>query len=108
MSQRLDMLERVIAAGSDDPFHWYARAMEFRSLGRLQEAQAAYEAVADRFAAYVPTYLMAGQLAAELGQTDIARQWLTRGITAAAKAGDAHAQSELRSALAALEGSADA
>ncbi len=108
MSQRLEMLERVIAAGSDDPFHWYARAMEYRSLGRFEEALAAYAAVAERFTAYVPTYLMAGQLAAEVGQTDSARQWLNRGIRAATDAGDAHAQSELRAALAALEGTADA
>jgi tetratricopeptide (TPR) repeat protein len=99
---RLALLERMVAEGSTDPFHHYARAMELRSLGRLDEALAAYREVTERFPDYVPTYLMAGQVAQELGQPDEARRMLSEGVSRAGAAGDAHALSELRAALDAL------
>ncbi len=99
MSKRLLMLEQMIAKGSTDPFHHYAHAMELRSLGRQQDALAAFAAVRDRFATYVPTYLMAGQLAIELGDEGAARGWLTAGIEQAQATGNDHALSELQSAL---------
>lgn len=101
-TDRLAMLEKLIAGGSDDPFVWYARAMALRSRGDLDAALDAYADVARRYEAYVPTYLMAGQVAEELGRTAQARGWFERGIKAATAAGDAHARGELEQALAAL------
>ena len=42
MSKRLQMLDALIEKGSEDAFHHYARAMELRSLERLDEALAAF------------------------------------------------------------------
>lgn len=95
MSKRLEAIEKMIAAGSQDPFHHYARAMELRSLARKEDALAAFGGVADRFPGYVPSYLMAAQLAAELGRKDEAFRFADRGIDAAKTAGDDHALSEL-------------
>ena len=94
-SKRLEMMEKVLASGSKDPLHHYMHAMELRSLERKDDALAAFDAMGETFPAYVPTYLMAGQVAAELGQRQIARSWATRGVAAAQKAGDDHALSEL-------------
>lgn len=102
MSPRLDMLEKLIAKGSADPFVHYARAMELRSLGRGAEALAAFHALRQRFPSYVPQYLMAGQLATELGDPALARDFLEEGQRQATSAGDSHAQSEIASALSAL------
>jgi tetratricopeptide (TPR) repeat protein len=102
VSKRLELLERMIGQGSADPFVWYARAMELRSLDRLDDALAAYGEVAGRFPGYVPTYLMAGQTAEKLGRSGDARGWYERGIEAARSAGDGHALSELEAARAAL------
>jgi tetratricopeptide (TPR) repeat protein len=102
--KRLAMLEAVIAKGSNEPFPHYARALELRSLGRLEDALAAFEDVARRFPSYVPTYLMAGQVAEQIGRAEAARDWLTRGVARAQGAGDGHALSELQQALAALDG----
>jgi predicted Zn-dependent protease len=102
MSQRLSMLEAMIAKGSKDPFAHYARAMELRGLARREEALAAFTELTARFPAYPPAYLMGGQLAAELGRTEVARAFLEPGITAARAAGDEHAESEMRSALGSL------
>jgi tetratricopeptide (TPR) repeat protein len=102
MSQRLAMLEKLIAQGSEDPFVHYACAMELRNLGRSAEALDAFRALRDRFPGYVPTYLMAGQLALELVEAEVAREFLEQGLTRARAAGDAHAESELAHALAGI------
>lgn len=103
MSKRLDMLSTLIEKGSVDPFVWYARAMELRTLDRLEEALSAYAEVETRFPDYVPTYLMAGQAAELAKRMDEARQWYQRGLDAARRAQDAHASAELNAALAALD-----
>jgi predicted RNA polymerase sigma factor len=98
-SKRLAMLEQVLAKGSSDPFHHYAHAMELRSVGRREDALAAFGAVTERFADYVPTYLMAAQLAGELGRRDEARAFCERGIDTARRRRDDHALSELTTFL---------
>lgn len=102
MSKRLEMIETVIAKKPDDPFGYYAKAMELRSLTRNDEALAAYSETATRFPDYVPTYLMAAQLAAEMGRTADARTWAERGVERARAKGDAHSLSELSSFLGTL------
>jgi predicted Zn-dependent protease len=102
MSKRLAAIEEMIARKPDDPFVWYARAMELRSLGRRDEALGALREVATKFADYVPTYLMAAQVAAELGLEGDARALAERGSEAARRKGDDHALSELTSFLGTL------
>lgn len=100
--KRLAMFEQMIAKGSDDPFVWYGRAMELRALGRLDESLAAFGELADRHPDYVPTYLMAGQVAEQLARADEAARWYERGIEQATGR-DPHAASELQMARDALE-----
>ena len=104
MSKRLEMFDKLLARGSPDPFHLYARAMELRSLGRLDEAVAAFAEVEQKFPDYVPTFLMAGQLAQELDKLDDARAWFERGLEVARAAGESHTVGELESALEGLAG----
>jgi hypothetical protein len=100
MSKRLELAEKMIAAGSRDPFLHYARALELRSLGRTDDALAAFEGVVRDFPAYVPTYLMFAQLALESGDPGRARRQVEAGIVVARAAGDAHAISELEGLIA--------
>ena len=103
MSKRLEMLDAMIAKGSTDPFHWYARALELRSLERLDEALDALSQVSEQFANYVPTYLMAAQVATDLERTDEARSFCTQGLTVAEAAGEAKAVQELQAHLDSLD-----
>jgi predicted Zn-dependent protease len=103
VNKRLQMLETMIAKGTDDPFVRYARALELRGEGEAERALQALCEVRDRHADYVPTYLMAGQIAIELGHEEQARQWLEQGVAAAKAAGDEHARSELQLALDSLD-----
>jgi predicted Zn-dependent protease len=102
MSKRLEILDMMTAKKPDDPFVWYARAMELRSLERHDEALGALRDVSRKFPHYVPTYLMAAQLAANLGQITEARELATLGIEKARVASDGHALSELTSFLGTL------
>lgn len=102
MSKRLELLEQAIAKGTEDPFVRYARALELHSLGRREDALDALADVRERHPDYVPTYLMAGQLAIALDRIDDAQTWLTRGIEVATQAGDAHARAEMQRALDAM------
>lgn len=102
MNKRLERLEMLIARGTTDPFVRYARALELRGQGELEPALAALEEVRALHPDYVPTFLMAGQIAVDLERQEQARQWLQQGIIVAKAARDEHARSELQSALDAL------
>ena len=102
MSKRLELFDKLIAGGSRDPFHHYARALELRSLGRRDEALEALSRVCQEFPGYVPSYLMAAQLSAELGQTEQARALARTGLERARESGNDHAASELESLLSGL------
>jgi len=104
MSKRLAVLEKMTTSGSKDPFAWYGLAMEYKSLGRGDEALATFDKLRVIDPAYVPQYLMCGTMLLELGRVDAAREWLTLGASTARAKGDAHALSEIEDALARLSG----
>lgn len=102
MSKRLELFDKLIAQGSQDPFHFYGRALELRSLEKYEDALAALTELTERVPTYVPTYLIAAQLADQLERAEQARDFLERGIERATAAGDEHAVSELKQMLDAL------
>jgi predicted Zn-dependent protease len=102
MSSRLETLRRLAAKRPTDPFPRYGLAMELRRSGANDEALEVFAALERDSPDYVAQYLMHGQLLSELQRTADARAVFERGATAAAQKGDAHAASELRSALEAL------
>ena len=93
------MLAKMLEAGSDAPFVHYAYAMELRSRDDLPAALAAFGRVRDRFPDYVPTYLMAAQVAESMGDPDTAREWVEAGLPRAEAAGDSRAVGELGALL---------
>jgi tetratricopeptide (TPR) repeat protein len=100
---RLATFRAFIAKSPTDPFPRYGLAMELRSRGDLESAAAAFAELMDGFADYVPTYLMAGGVLAQLGRRDQAIECYRRGIGVAASKSDAHAKKELEAALMELE-----
>ena len=102
MSKRLELFDRLLANGSTDPFHFYGRAMELRSLGRKVDALAAFTALMEREPRYIASYLMAAQVAVDLERIDDARNVAQRGVEIAQSEGHDHALSELQALLAGL------
>jgi predicted Zn-dependent protease len=101
-SKRLSFLLKMTSSGSRDPFVWYGLAMEYRSLERADEALAAFQELRRHSPDYVPMYLMCGQMLESMARPADAREWMVAGIAAARGKGDAHAASELESALGTL------
>lgn len=101
-NKRLAYFEKVTREGNNEPMALYGLAMEYRSLGRHTDALQAFTKLRAAHPAYVPTYLMCGQLLEQMTRPDEARGWYQAGVDAAHEKRDAHAASELEAALAAL------
>jgi predicted Zn-dependent protease len=101
MSKRLAYLEKLTSEGSTDPFAWYGLALEYKTLGRVDDALRTFEALRAKSPDYVAMYLMCGQMLADAGREG-AREWLEAGIVAAKAKKDSHALGELESALESL------
>jgi cytochrome c-type biogenesis protein CcmH/NrfG len=96
---RRQMLEEFVAKNPDDAFSRYGLAMECMNSGDPTSAHAHFRALLERNADYIPAYLMYGQLLARESRNEDARQVLSNGITAASKAGNEHARSEMETLL---------
>jgi Tfp pilus assembly protein PilF len=96
------MLEEFVAKKPDDAFSRYGLAMECMNSGDPAAADGHFRALIERNADYIPAYLMYGQLLARESRNEDARQVLSNGITAASKAGNEHARSEMETLLAEL------
>jgi len=103
MNKRLQMLERLVAEGSSDPFHHYALALEYRSAGETERALERFQLLREAHPDYLPTYLIAGSLLAELDRGAEARPWLEQGVRVARDQGNTKALGELEDALADLD-----
>jgi hypoxanthine phosphoribosyltransferase len=103
VSKRLALLEKMTASGKADSFAWYGLALEYRSLDRLDDALRTFETLRASDPAYVPMYLMAGQVLLKAGRPDDARAWLNEGIVKAKEKHDSHALSEIEGLLAELD-----
>jgi tetratricopeptide (TPR) repeat protein len=103
MNKRLQMLEKLVAEESSDPFHHYALALEYRSVGETEHALERFRLLRDAHPTYLPPYLIAGSLLAELDRGAEARPWFEQGIEIARSQGNDKALGELEEALADLE-----
>ena len=96
---RIVQLRRAVETSEDQPFPFYALAIEYKLLGEFENSQKFFEETLRRFPEYVPTFYHYGQLLEALAEPSRARQIYARGIEVATRAGDAHARAELQAAL---------
>jgi predicted Zn-dependent protease len=101
-SKRLDVLLKMTSQPTADSFTWYALALEYKGLGRIDDAFAAFTTLRTKDESYVPMYLMCGTMLVEANRRDEAKEWLSAGLAAAKKKGDVHAAGEIEGALASL------
>lgn len=99
---RLEKLQEMLKSSPQDPFLHYGLAMEHRKGGDLDAALACLAQAIDCDADYVAAYFHGGQILAEQGQVDTARQMLRDGIVIARRSGDAHAAEEMTGLLESL------
>jgi len=101
---RRQKLEAMLADSPDDTFLQYALALQFAAEGDDTGADEKLSTLLEQDAHYVPAYFQLAQIVVRKGETDRARQLLTRGIEAARRAGDDHAEGEMRGFLEQLAG----
>jgi tetratricopeptide (TPR) repeat protein len=95
----IDQLEKLLASSPDDPFVLYALAQEHAKAGRHTAAIGFYDRCLALDPAYLYAYFHKARSQVAIEQEQHARDTLTAGITAARKAGDNHAVSELSAFL---------
>lgn len=100
MSKRLAYLEDLVQKGKADSFARYALALEYKNAGRTEDALAAFTALREADAGYVPQYLMCGTMLLDASRNEEARSWLEQGLAVAQRAGDTKAAGEISDALA--------
>jgi len=99
---RIEILQGFLTQDPNDSFSRYALALEYVKGGQLSDARREFETVRDKDPGYVATYFQLGQLYRSMGLAHEAEKTFRTGITVAAKAGDAHTQSELEGVLESL------
>jgi Tfp pilus assembly protein PilF len=99
---RRELLESFVAQKPDDAFSRYGLAMECMNTGDTAAAEVNFRELLRRNAEYVPAYLMFAQMLVKESRAEDARKILNQGVSAASKAGNAHALSELESLLSEL------
>ena len=100
---RLETLRKLVAGGSGDPFPLYGLAMEYKRLGRIEEAIRVFGRLVELHPQYVPAYYQFGAALVLSGGIEQARETLERGIRIAERQGNQHAREELVRALEELE-----
>jgi tetratricopeptide (TPR) repeat protein len=100
---RIDVLRELLAQMPDDAFTRYALAMELRRAGQPGEAMEEFRALIETCPDYTASYLMAAQLAMDLGLRDEALRIYRQGVSACARAGEEHARQKCEEALALLQ-----
>jgi predicted Zn-dependent protease len=96
---RRQMLEELVAKKPDDAFSRYGLALECMNTGDSTAADQHFRALLEHKADYIPGYQMYGQFLVRESRAEEARKVLAAGITAATKAGNQHARSEMEELL---------
>lgn len=94
MSRR-EQLEQLLQSDPEDTFLNYALALAYVAEGRRAEGLDRLAQVIQRDPDYVAAYFQRGQLLAENGDTEAARDIVQQGVVVARRVGDAHAAAEM-------------
>lgn len=102
-SPRLESLLQYLEKDPGDSFTRYAIALEYVSVGDIEQGISYLQDLVERDPGYVPSYQQLGYLYSETDRKDDAIEILQRGIEIARQAGDPHAASEMQDAIDELE-----
>ena len=97
---RIAMLNEILSQDPDNAFARYGLALEYSNSGQVDQALVEFEKLLAANPDYAAGYFMAAQTLMKSDRRDEAKKMLENGIAAAARKGDAHAQSEMEGMLA--------
>jgi len=96
--EKIEKLKSFLSHSPGDSFLKHALALEYIKLGDDAEAKKLFLEILERDPAYIGSYYHLARLLARTGETENAKTWYERGLTAAKQAGDIHAYNELQAA----------
>ncbi|EOZ98485.1 hypothetical protein A33Q_1139 [Indibacter alkaliphilus LW1] len=94
---RLEMLKSFTEQEPENPFNWYALALEYKELD-LDQSIELFSKLLKQFPAYLPTYYQAAEVFADLGKISEANGIYINGIKLAQSQQNNHALRELKNA----------
>jgi tetratricopeptide (TPR) repeat protein len=98
-TSRRAKIEAQLIDSPDDSFLNYAWALQVASEGEIPLAIERLQSLLELYQNYVPAWFQLAQLFAKSDATSMARETLVRGIEVARRAGDSHAEGEMRTFL---------
>jgi Flp pilus assembly protein TadD len=101
-TNRLEILEQMVAQDPQNNFARYGLAMEHANRGDWSAAVSEFHTLLERDETYAPAYYHAGQALEKLGQVEQARVVYEKGIEVTTRKGDLHTRSEIEAALSLL------
>lgn len=101
--ERMAMLQQILAQDPANKLARYGLAMEFSNSGQTDAAVAEFHKLIAQDSSYANAYFMAAQALQKAERTDEAKGMLEKGIAAAQKSGNRHAESEMQAMLDELE-----
>jgi tetratricopeptide (TPR) repeat protein len=100
---RIASLLEILNGNPDDTFARYALGMEYSRTGRVDDAVGEFRTLIGKQPDYANAYFMAAQALAAAERVPEAKAMLQEGITAANRARNQHAASEMQGMLDELE-----
>ena len=92
---RIEMLQSFAEQEPDNPFNWYALALEFQE-SAPEKASFYYHKLLKEHKGYLPTYYHAAAFFAENGEMDLAKATYKEGIFLASRQNEKNALRELQ------------
>ncbi|MBW3467957.1 tetratricopeptide repeat protein [Arthrospiribacter ruber] len=92
---RLEMIKSFAEQEPNNPFNWYALALEYKEL-EPQKAGEYFIKLLQEFPEYLPTYFQAANFFAESEQLQTAKETFLKGISLAKQQNDSNTLRELK------------
>ncbi len=100
---RLEMLKEILAQDPTNKLARYGLAMEYSGAGETDRSVEEFRKLIEQDPQYANAYFMAAQTLQRAERTEEAREMLAKGIGAAQRTGNKHAESEMQAMLDELE-----
>ena len=98
-TNRLEILEQMLAADANNTFARYGLAMEFAKSHEYRRAMEEFRTLLAQDPNYAAAYYHGGQTLEKLGEVEEARRIYQRGIQVTTAKGDSHTRAEIEAAL---------
>jgi Tfp pilus assembly protein PilF len=97
--EKIEKLKSFLINAPADSFLKHALALEYIKIGDESQARQLFLEILERDPSYIGSYYHLARLLERTGETENAKTWYKKGMTAAKQAGDNHAYNELQAAL---------